>query len=426
MLNTVLKDWAQCMKAKQQNFIFFFIVSLLFFINFFNFQMIGVIKNALMIPVGFNQVPKLKLISIILFLASGYVILLLSRKANVMRAIKYFLLAFITLFALSAIFSYAMPVWFRQSSVIQTFYVLSNTTSLISIILVWGFINQKFTFKQAARTYPILGTVIIGIAIFYAPKFLNLSFNDTSEAAALFILSINYAIIFGLYYWANQKQPKASDEKHSMGWHYWIALAAVALFIKLADFFSSLAIKSKLTILSKEAFFNILKRDAQQTTTGLISLLIILLIIGYGFFIAYKGFKHFASIALVIFGIAFVIGIINFSPIIKNTPAEAELVWSMHGFQIVALLLSAGLFLKELAFLGIKPEYRFSIKVIIDTCVLSIMPLIQWLTATLSPNSLKANTLAFMIIFIVALIVVGAGFIWMNKQIRHAPLQQNK
>jgi hypothetical protein len=276
--------------------------------------------------------------------------------------------AFTIFFAANALFAYFLYNDVTSSNVFSAFYVWANIAPILSVILVWGVANQKYTFKTAALHYPILALLNASVFHFLGKAAVEPLIEFLPTEILLFWVNALILTIFGCLKFHKDEESKGAKR-------YWLYLGALILIAfalggvqKLPD---HLFFKSASAALSTAKAFTAFKKDfgyIKEVTLFFAGLMSVPL----GYILYLRGSKFLAAVAGAISLGMMVAGLgVILVPSYMSSDTNAA---TTSGLTLLLFASCYAVFqpFKELMFFGLEPKRRLTYKIAADFVVFMI------------------------------------------------------
>jgi len=363
----------------KKNFLLFLGMAVTILLTYFNYTILQSLKDSLLISqVSVELIPHLKMKVLPLTLFSGVLLIFLAWNGRIDRAFKVFFPLNILIYSAFALAPSVM------ADFIPLFYIWAHVSLILSVVLIWGYANQVYTFNMAAIQYPILAFLFMQLGLLL-PKYLPIAM---SPEAGFGLLSLSTLCIFAIYLGLNRLEQGPDQQESKAPWTYWVAIAALVFSVKFAMNFPEFVFKAKAV---KSNLFPLMmdSKSVYAVYTGIAG--IMLGIVAY-----YRGAKTLAKIlGLIVLGIL-IVGLSMFDEGSEDGALKFGLLFALFPlFQVF----------KELTFFGIEQKKRFTAKVIVDVIVYSIAAYAATLTNIFVKVffPLESSTPVFMALFVAAI-----------------------
>lgn len=258
---------------------------------------------------------------------------------------------------------------------VKMIYVWSHASMALIFPLIWGFGNQRFSFKMAAILYPILGLIFPNIGGLIGEVVIK----QLSGSESVFIIAFGCAsamslLIYGLYVLFG-RQSDQKEEGRPQTWGYWAALVFLLYGVKFAAQFPKLAFKLQLKNLFPDppSYVQVMGKFAQLS--GTISMGMGVIGVCFGILLFYRGREGLSKL---LGGIG--VGMLAFGCL----PFFLQGGGSMWGVGLFSGLMGIFILFRELAFLAIPLNYRLMAKISIDIIFVTLLGIINTPASILS------------------------------------------
>lgn len=365
----------------------------------------------------------LKPLSLYVTFAIGLIFVLISRGQNMARAFNVFFPVNLLLLIVTTFFIRFEPTYFNHPWLLGATYCYFSIAAFFPVIFTWGFANQNYSFKTAALHYPFL-IILLSPAIVLSPKLLLLHTPEFTTLVLFFLSLITYLIYLSL----TKLDLGPKDEGNEISRGYYGALAALIFFITIGKYLIGLLIRVEMKTLypSIKAYQSAMQNSSQLL--GITQLFGLILGIILGIILFRVGKKAFGLIntllllAITTSGI-FVFNTPAFHSLTKEHFALSKIAWALF-LPLLPLLMLLG---KELAFLGIPLEKRFTAKLAMDilmfTCASEISRYIPMILQEYHDANILNHSWVYLGIFILCMIAVFKAIISLHRGLSQRTFQ---
>jgi len=375
----------------KKNFLLFLGMAVTILLTYFNYTILQNLKDSLLISqVNVELIPHLKMKVLPLTLFSGVLLIFLAWNGRIDRAFKVFFPLNILIYSAFALAPSIM------ADFIPLFYIWAHVSLILSVVLIWGYANQVYTFNNAAIQYPILAFIFINLGLLL-PKYLPITMSPEIGFGLLALASL---VIFAIYLGLYRLEQTQDQLEGKAPWSYWLWLGLVVFSIKFAMNFPEFVFKAKAV---KHTLYPLImdSKSVYAVYTGITGVI-------FGIIIYIRGAKALAKVlGAIALGVLF-IGMSLFDNDFENGPLKFGLLFALFPlFQVF----------KELAFFGIEQKKRFTAKVLIDVIVYSIAAYASTMTNVFIKVLVPLeSTPIFMVLFVAAMFIVDIGLYFINKR----------
>ncbi|MCB1072917.1 MAG: hypothetical protein KDK96_07445 [Chlamydiia bacterium] len=346
------------MNETKRNVFLFLGIGLMLLFATFSYTVLRDIQSTITIQkLSAAVIPKMKMASVPVILLFGLLFFFLCRKGKIHRGFILFFLLNIIIWGGLLFLKGSDDLW-----IYWVYSIWSSVSMSLSLILIWGFANQEFTFKKAAIQYPLLGLIFSSSGAFLGGH-LTGHFAGQDLFSKIYPMTLWIGVganllIFVIYLILKHYPYMGKEQGSRVTWGYWVALGILLFGIKTSALCLQITFKNEVRKVFTNATSYIEFMGNFSKLSGSIRIGLGVLAIGLGVLLFFRGaqafFKVFGSVLLGI--IVFALFTFFIPKIDINALAYALFSGS------IGIILS----LRELAFFGIQRESRFTAKIVLD------------------------------------------------------------
>ncbi len=375
------------------------------------------LSNSFFSPLSFKQLDLslIKISSGILSLVPTVILIVMSRKMSVKKIINtvyvFAIIATIVGFFLLLPASERLHLPPAMITALSFGVLTPSTVQLVSahwisivyyslitvwpsgmIILVYGYANERFSFKEAVSLYPLFGVVAVLINIYLAPTFVRqiseINYNLPSLSSKWFMtFGIMITLINILSYFCYRQlfrkssPPTSTEHSHSsLGWKYSSCLGVVAGFSGLIIVFTRTIWKYNSSIQFPQPSEYAHHLGTFHSYEGIASLMTLSVLLFMSYCLSERLAKGWRNMYLAITATTLVLGATFYCFNVLENPIDSfvtsqqsntgfgSLTMISAGYQILisSVAYPLVLSLKEIAIVPIRQNIRFTSKLVID------------------------------------------------------------
>ncbi|NGX49768.1 MAG: hypothetical protein K940chlam5_01372 [Candidatus Anoxychlamydiales bacterium] len=416
----------------KQNLSMFFGISFMLIFALSGMLILRDIRDVLLIQ-SFESnsfVAILRLIQIPITILLGVGAFFLTRNGKIKRAFHLFfpinilfsllMLALFSFKGISLHSSLASSVTMFNKILASTFYFWVGFSNLFTIVLIWGFANQHYTFKRASYQYPLialLATFSSGIYIKYLMGFI---FEKKLYYLIFLASAIIYAVVYIIYFLLREVHLRKKDVLKKPSLKYLIALITIVFFLSIAKYFPQLPFKHLLKLKAPQAKDYIMIMGAFSIKQAIYSMFTLLLGVLLGLWMYIKGSKLLAKIGGVLIIVTTILGLYVFKMPAREATIDIKSAYSLMPYGMLMSFVALFLYLiKELCYFRFPLKNRFSAKILVDLIFVSIaIPLSTYISTLVivMKGSILGGLNAFMGLFFISMLIVFIALYWINKE----------
>ncbi|MDB6081423.1 MAG: hypothetical protein JWO53_695 [Chlamydiia bacterium] len=368
---------------KESSILFISMFFMLLFVSFENILLSSIQDKVVVTTLGDFFILFLKAAVLPISLLTGSGLLILGRDGHIERTFKVFFISSTSILATLALTLFVHPSLIQSSYFTGVLYLVIVVVPLLSLVLIFGYANQRYTFKMAALQYPIL------IFLFYLMNrspLVTLEFSHSLVAVNFAVAALLNLFILTIYALLSHCELGPQENGISTTKWYWRGIALLVTGIAFAKHsiqnIYSLFVKHIFTIPQVVAELNAYKYPNID-----FSLILWALGITCGILLFLYGPKIFLRISGGLLSIICAGGVFFLynTPFIMNNPPEvSRSVLAIGGHGIFLSAIPVFLILaKELAYFGVALKDRFAAKLKVDIFVFLLAPILSSLPKTL-------------------------------------------
>lgn len=325
---------------------------------------------------------------------------------------------------------------------ISALFLFSHLWPTMTLILFYGYANERFSFSMAGKYYPIFGACAILLSQMFLPPIYDWIFDLNTDNRLLYIGSIICVLIlipkwcFHYLHKTEEEEPKESTAK-PLGWRYVFVLGMLAVTVGVVLNIS--VITSDFSIRLQDRFPGQYWRLLESYThfskiSTVLALMTMIFLSSYMQKYLSRGWKHF-SYAGTVFSVSaglFVLILHLFSecfyPFFTHVPDHSMIKTITNvsgGYQILIsnVIYPLLICLKELAVVPVSSDKRFPALLLIDLIfwkvgyfIVVLFQEMLWALHGIAPPILIFMTLALVVTLSIRLMLIGV----IGKRIEHA------
>lgn len=375
------------------------------------------VSNLFFTPLSFSalDLSLIKISSGILSLIPTAILILMSKKMSV-RTMIHAIYAFAIITAIAGFF-FLLPasdrlhlpptlinalsfgaLTPRTVQLVSTQWIFVVYYSLITvwpsgmIILVYGYANERFSFKEAVGLYPLFGVVAVLINIYLAPslnsQIREINYSMTSLSSQWFMtfgimitmLNILSYICYKQLFRRESNSPSSEQNNTSLGWKYASTLGVVAGFSGLIIVFTRTIWKYNTSIQFPHPSEYAHHLGTFHSYEGIASLMTLSVLLFMSYCLSERLARGWRNMYLAITATTLVLGATFYCFNVLEDPIDTfvtskqsnagfgSLTMISAGYQILisSVAYPLVLSLKEIAIVPIRQNIRFTAKLVID------------------------------------------------------------
>ncbi len=416
----------------KQNLSMFFGISFMLIFALSGMLILRDIRDVLLIQ-SFESnsfVAILKFIQIPITILLGIGAVFLTRNGKIKRAFHLFFpinilfsLLMLALFYFKGIFlqpSSASSATIFNKILASTFYFWVGFSNLFTIVLIWGFANQHYTFKRASYQYPLIALIASFSSGIYINYLMGFIFEKKLYYLIFLASAIIYAVVYIIYFLLREVHLRKKDVLKKPSLKYLIALIAIVFFLSLAKYFPQLPFKHLLKLKAPQAKDYLMIMGSFSIKQAVYSVFTLLLGVLLGLWMYIKGSKLLAKIGGVLIIIITILGLYVFKMPAKEATIDIKSAYSLMSYGMLMSFVALFLYLiKELCYFRFPLKNRFSAKILVDLIFVSIaMPLSTSISALVivMKGSILASNNIYIGIFFISMLICFVALYWINKE----------
>lgn len=413
------------MKSLKQSTILFLGMSLMLMCTYLNTTILRYLSDFLIIDTaGVEAIAPLKKLIMRWTLIVGFLMALLSWGGKVGRVFKTYFPVNILIIGVFTWLLYTNSPLISNPAVVGGFYVWAKISMVLSVVLVWGYANQKYTFEAAAIQYPILSVLFWNIApsgLLPIIIFISRANNENTYPIMLGIVGALSVLTFSVYLWMSRTDLGVKEKGINVTWGYWAALAVIVFAVKFAAYFPAVAFKEQIRMIFKDASLYSAFMPEWSFVNGGLSFLAGLAAVPLGVILYFRGPKALVKVISIVGVVMLIGGVSIFFTSQEMLISKETIMISMMGYALFLSLSGVFKLLKELVFFGVDHKSRFTAKIAIDVIGYAIAPsasaYVVLNTMQFGPLNEHMNLLAG--IFLIAMVVCFAALYRVNRDLKY-------
>jgi len=304
--------------------------------------------------------------------------------------------------------------------VVSIFYLWVGFSNIFTIVLIWGYANQHYTFKKAAYQYPLIGLITffpVNMYIYYLQRFI---FEKKLFYQIFLVSAIIYAIIYIIYIILREVSLKKKDILKKPSFNYLLALIVIVVVFSFAKSLPQMPFKYFLKLKAPQASDYLMIMGSFSVKQAIYSIITFFIGILLGLWMYIKGSKILAKIGGFLIIVITTLGLLVFKMPAKVATIDIKSAHSLMSYGMFVSFSFLFLYLiKELCYFRFPLKNRFSAKILVDMIFLFLTkPLYGSISAfvIVKKGSILAANSIFMYIFFFSMLISFVALYWINKE----------